>query len=235
LDFADKKARAVIICGIPFPPAKDPKVLIKKRILDDARLGLSGAEWYKQQASRAVNQAIGRVIRHRRDYGAILLCDARFGQPGNIQQLPVWVRPHVHLFRSFGDVQSGLIEFFKNTHIPNETKTIVKRFESRPIMRMKQVKENVKPQEIKQPKGDAQEYLFLLKSHLSSGNYKSFQKTLQQYKKKNMNAQEMIETILPLFKTIPDSTKQTLLVTGFKQFVSSKFHAFLIEYWNQLN
>ena len=40
--------------------------------------GLSGEEWYKQQASRAVNQAVGRVIRHRMDYGAIILCDERF-------------------------------------------------------------------------------------------------------------------------------------------------------------
>ncbi len=39
--------------------------------------GMSGEEWYKQQASRAVNQAVGRVIRHRRDYGAIILCDER--------------------------------------------------------------------------------------------------------------------------------------------------------------
>ena len=39
--------------------------------------GLGGEEWYKQQASRAVNQAVGRVIRHRMDYGAIILCDER--------------------------------------------------------------------------------------------------------------------------------------------------------------
>lgn len=39
--------------------------------------GLSGQEWYRQQASRAVNQAIGRVIRHKDDYGAIVLCDNR--------------------------------------------------------------------------------------------------------------------------------------------------------------
>lgn len=39
---------------------------------------LSGQEWYRQQASRAVNQAVGRVIRHRKDYGAILLCDERY-------------------------------------------------------------------------------------------------------------------------------------------------------------
>jgi regulator of telomere elongation helicase 1 len=39
---------------------------------------LTGREWYRQQASRAVNQAIGRVIRHRQDFGAILLCDTRY-------------------------------------------------------------------------------------------------------------------------------------------------------------
>lgn len=38
---------------------------------------LRGGEWYTQQASRAVNQAVGRVIRHRNDYGAIILCDER--------------------------------------------------------------------------------------------------------------------------------------------------------------
>lgn len=40
--------------------------------------GLTGEEWYTQQASRAVNQAVGRVIRHRHDYGAIIFCDERW-------------------------------------------------------------------------------------------------------------------------------------------------------------
>lgn len=39
---------------------------------------LAGEDWYSQQASRAVNQAVGRVIRHRHDYGAIIFCDERF-------------------------------------------------------------------------------------------------------------------------------------------------------------
>lgn len=42
---------------------------------------LSGHDWYRQQASRTVNQAIGRVIRHRHDYGAVFLCDHRCGPP----------------------------------------------------------------------------------------------------------------------------------------------------------
>lgn len=39
---------------------------------------LSGDAWYVQQAIRAVNQAMGRVIRHKGDFGAIILCDERF-------------------------------------------------------------------------------------------------------------------------------------------------------------
>ena len=34
---------------------------------------LDGNSWYKQQAVRAVNQAIGRVIRHRNDWYADIL------------------------------------------------------------------------------------------------------------------------------------------------------------------
>ena len=75
--------------------------------------GLSGREWYRQQASRAVNQAIGRVIRHKQDFGAILLCDVRFTYPDAIQQLPSWLRPYVKVYKEFGLVQRDLIQFFR--------------------------------------------------------------------------------------------------------------------------
>ena len=43
---------------------------------------LNGDEWYEIQAYRAVNQGLGRCIRHRKDWGAIILVDDRyFRQP----------------------------------------------------------------------------------------------------------------------------------------------------------
>ncbi|EPQ09407.1 Regulator of telomere elongation helicase 1 [Myotis brandtii] len=95
LDFADVNGRGVVVTGLPYPPRKDPRVILKMQFLDEmkGRSGasgqfLSGQDWYRQQASRAVNQAIGRVIRHRHDYGAVFLCDHRFTSADTRAQLP---------------------------------------------------------------------------------------------------------------------------------------------------
>lgn len=37
LDFADMNGRAVIITGLPFPPLKDPRVILKKKYLQENR------------------------------------------------------------------------------------------------------------------------------------------------------------------------------------------------------
>ena len=117
LDFTDANGRAVIITGLPYPPRMDPKVKLKMLYLDESKIknpkGLSSQEWYKQQATRAVNQAIGRVIRHRQDYGAIVLCDNRFSNSDMKAQLPSWVRPHTKTYANFGHVLRDLSIFFK--------------------------------------------------------------------------------------------------------------------------
>lgn len=118
LDFADENGRAVVITGLPYPPYMDPKVVLKMQFLDEMKKTpgiktLTGKEWYRQQASRAVNQAIGRVIRHRQDFGAILLCDTRFSSPDSISQLPIWVRPHVIKCQNFGQALKDIMVFFK--------------------------------------------------------------------------------------------------------------------------
>ncbi|OXU25960.1 hypothetical protein TSAR_015750 [Trichomalopsis sarcophagae] len=124
LDFANANGRAVLITGLPFPPLKDPRVILKQRYLEENRASgkesLSGQQWYQLEASRAVNQAIGRIIRHKNDYGAILLCDCRFDNPSFKQHLSSWIRPHIKKFQDFRMVVKELREFFRYTtaHLP---------------------------------------------------------------------------------------------------------------------
>jgi regulator of telomere elongation helicase 1 len=125
IDFSDARARAVIITGIPYPAMTDPRVILKRQYLDDLsksnktsfapeEKSITGTEWYTQQASRAVNQAIGRVIRHLNDFGAIILCDERFNYSSSQSQMPVWVRPYVRSYSAFGEVQGMLTRFFRS-------------------------------------------------------------------------------------------------------------------------
>jgi regulator of telomere elongation helicase 1 len=66
-----------------------------------------------QQAVRAVNQAMGRVIRHRYDYGAILLADERFCSPANQRQLSKWLKQYLQVYDGFGQAIASLTKFFK--------------------------------------------------------------------------------------------------------------------------
>ena len=136
IDFSHDMCRAVIITGLPFAPYMDPKVKLKREYLDGIRAGqsvkassdggfggdakdsitansLSGAEWYSQQAHRAVNQAIGRVIRNKLDYGAVILLDSRFGDARNTNGLSLWVRTRVQHDEGFGKAIGGLVKFYK--------------------------------------------------------------------------------------------------------------------------
>ena len=62
---------------------------------------------------RAVNQAVGRVIRHQHDYGAIILCDDRFLSEGVRSNISLWLRDRVDQFPTFGAATVSLTGFFK--------------------------------------------------------------------------------------------------------------------------
>ncbi|XP_077573779.1 regulator of telomere elongation helicase 1 isoform X2 [Stigmatopora nigra] len=120
LDFANTYGRGVIVTGLPFPPKFDPRVVLKMQFLDEMNRKklvdqkfLSGQEWYREQAFRAVNQAIGRVIRHKDDYGAIFLCDERFKGRDAQAHLPAWLKPYVRFYDNFGNVIRDVCHFFR--------------------------------------------------------------------------------------------------------------------------
>eukprot|EP01117_Protostelium_nocturnum_P016311 TRINITY_DN6429_c0_g1_i1.p1 TRINITY_DN6429_c0_g1~~TRINITY_DN6429_c0_g1_i1.p1 ORF type:complete len:780 (+),score=226.14 TRINITY_DN6429_c0_g1_i1:416-2755(+) len=128
LDFSDDNGRAVIITGLPFPSTIDPKVTLKKNHLNAAIAestkknekipSLSGNQWYHQQASRAVNQSCGRIIRHIADYGAVILADERFARNENSSQLSSWLIPHVKTNNTFGEFHQSLAKFFQSAKAP---------------------------------------------------------------------------------------------------------------------
>ncbi|XP_069675040.1 regulator of telomere elongation helicase 1 homolog [Periplaneta americana] len=120
LDFMDVNGRAVIMTGLPYPPMMDIYVKLKRSYLEenrkktDADKCLTSHQWYLFEASRAVNQAIGRVIRHKDDYGAIIFCDCRFEGPDFRKALSSWVQPHFKVPTNFGMLQNTLRQFFVN-------------------------------------------------------------------------------------------------------------------------
>ena len=117
VDLADNQCRLVMIAGIPFPAIQDRKVILKREYLD-SKNGGDGGKWYRQEAARTVNQTIGRVVRHRRDYGAILLLDERYRSYVGSNDLPGWVQGQVKMYPQFGPVMKDMTDFFRN--IPKE-------------------------------------------------------------------------------------------------------------------
>lgn len=123
LDFTDAYGRAVIITGIPFVKFDEPKVKLKQSYLQKNRTMenglLSPDEWYGLCATKAVNQAIGRVIRHKNDYGTILLCDKRFSSPRNQKNLSAWIQTHLKVPQSnnFGQIIGQVCRFFRKCTI----------------------------------------------------------------------------------------------------------------------
>ncbi|CAF1927266.1 unnamed protein product [Brassica napus] len=117
IDFADDNARAVIIVGIPFPNLHDLQVGLKKKYNDmykSSKNLLGGSDWYCQQAYRALNQAAGRCIRHRFDYGAIIFLDERYREQRNRASISKWLRQSIKLYDNFEESMEGLRSFFNS-------------------------------------------------------------------------------------------------------------------------
>ena len=119
IDFADEYARTVCIVGIPFPSVMDLQVRLKRLHQDDMCQQrpfdghLPGDKWYSQEAYRAINQAVGRCIRHVRDFGAILLLDSRYAFHDNQIQMSKWLRGKIS---NCDDLENALVDLRSFSH-----------------------------------------------------------------------------------------------------------------------
>ncbi|KAL1972194.1 hypothetical protein VTN31DRAFT_7413 [Thermomyces dupontii] len=109
INFSDRLGRGVIMVGLPFPniqsavwKAKIEHVEMsayKKAegsVQDESRrramAKAAGRDFYENSCMRAVNQCIGRAIRHRNDYAAIVMIDHRYESERIQRKLPAWIR-----------------------------------------------------------------------------------------------------------------------------------------------
>lgn len=104
INFADRLGRGIVVVGLPFPNARSPELKAKLEYIEQrsplppAERAAASREFYTNICMRAVNQSIGRAIRHKDDYAAIMLLDRRYAAPGIRGKLPAWIR-------------GGLVEF----------------------------------------------------------------------------------------------------------------------------
>lgn len=114
INFSDRLGRCVVIVGLPYPNINSPEWKARIEYIESATVARltsptstspamtkgqatsqakqTARDFYENTCMRAVNQSIGRAIRHQGDYSAIVLVDRRFGTGRIRGKLPGWIR-----------------------------------------------------------------------------------------------------------------------------------------------
>ncbi|ORY01038.1 helicase C-terminal domain-domain-containing protein [Clohesyomyces aquaticus] len=118
INFSDALGRGVVVVGLPFPNPhsaewKAKMQYISSKASSNGQDGKAAArDFYENACMRAVNQTVGRAIRHRGDYAAILMLDRRYSGERIQAKLPGWVRGSLASGAGVSQVVSRLDEFF---------------------------------------------------------------------------------------------------------------------------
>ncbi|CAI0423041.1 unnamed protein product [Linum tenue] len=151
INFSDGMGRCIVMVGLPYPSPSDIELMERVKYIEslgdknytktsnwddehyttrNVQASFSilrsckrrGKDYYENLCMKAVNQSIGRAIRHVNDYAAILLVDRRYGSsdvsrisashPTN--KLPNWIKDSlVSTTSNYGEVHRLLHQFFK--------------------------------------------------------------------------------------------------------------------------
>ncbi|CDR97326.1 DNA repair helicase (rad3) family protein, putative [Babesia bigemina] len=116
IDFSDDACRGVFICGVPYPNPYEDNVALKMDYLSKGAERGKGEEvmslWYNSQAIRAVNQAVGRSLRHIKDYGAVVLADRRYALSNLRKGISGWVTRNMEISDTMASCELDLRNFF---------------------------------------------------------------------------------------------------------------------------
>ncbi|NXN13715.1 DDX11 helicase, partial [Indicator maculatus] len=106
INFSDELGRCVVMVGLPYPNIKSPELQEKMAWLDKTMPRAAGQAPSKvlieNLCMKAVNQSIGRAIRHQKDFASIVLLDHRYGSSAILSKLPQWIRERTQVKATFG-------------------------------------------------------------------------------------------------------------------------------------
>ncbi|KAL5072678.1 hypothetical protein RYX36_011662 [Vicia faba] len=150
INLSDGMGRCILMVGLPYASPSDIELLERIKHIDGFRNPKSlknpafsagydvyggdilsgfgilrscsyrGKEYYENLCMKAVNQSIGRAIRHINDYAAILLVDTRYASDSSKRsfthpttKLPNWIKDRLVSSKNYGEVHRLLSQFFK--------------------------------------------------------------------------------------------------------------------------
>lgn len=101
INFNDDLGRGVITVGLPYPNIHDIEIQEQMKAYvnimiksgSDKSLKQLEADYLENSCMRILNQTIGRVIRHKKDYASIIMIDERCKRNSIIDRLPKWIIP----------------------------------------------------------------------------------------------------------------------------------------------
>ena len=107
INFSDNLGRCVVMVGLPYPNSNSPELkekmeYLNKNVAKDSEGRTAGSVYYENLCFKAVNQSIGRAIRHKNDYATIVLVDQRYLRTTSIKALPEWISNHLNHCKNFG-------------------------------------------------------------------------------------------------------------------------------------
>ncbi|KAJ1909776.1 ATP-dependent DNA helicase chl1 [Tieghemiomyces parasiticus] len=139
INFGDELGRGVVMVGLPFanlgslelqekirfvaaepgtgttPSQTEPLAAVRApypdihTVLQTPKAKL----YYENLCMKAVNQSIGRAIRHRGDYAVIVMLDQRFNTPRIYTKLPTWIGQRRVACPTFGPMMAQVARFFR--------------------------------------------------------------------------------------------------------------------------
>ena len=114
INFANDLCRCVAVVGLPFADRSDPLLQEKLKLVASTTTNAEGtssknaaSDYYRSLCLRAVNQSVGRAIRHAKDWATIVLMDTRYPlDEGIVRGLPSWLTESTPSWRkASGDLE----------------------------------------------------------------------------------------------------------------------------------